>query len=200
MSDENGDQGNDDTGSGDDAPPAKTFTQADLDKHAGRRAAEAAKKAEKDLKDYLAAEKQKLDLAAMDDASRATAEADRIKSEALAIKAEAAAERLAAKVERKLLAAGVPETALTRATRMVSLDADASDDDIAAEVDAIKEAVPGLFTPSSTAPGTPPAPGAPAPAPAKPPTGGAATGTPKEIAAEMFRRRGLPTRSEKTAA
>jgi len=29
MSDENGDQGNDDTGSGDDAPPAKTFTQAD---------------------------------------------------------------------------------------------------------------------------------------------------------------------------
>jgi len=67
-------------------------------------------------------------------------------------------------------------------------------------LDGLKSRLPGLFTPSSTAPGTPPAPGAPAPAPAKPPTGGAATGTPKEIAAEMFRRRGLPTRSEKTAA
>lgn len=200
MSDENGDGTNDDTGSGDGAPPAKTFTQADLDKIAGRRAAEAAKKAEKDLKDYLVAEKQRLDLAAMDDASRATAEADRIKAEANAIKAEAAAERLAAKVERRLLAAGVPETALTRATRMVTLEADATDDDIVAEVEALKTEIPGLFTPPTTGSGEPPKPGAQPPAPAKPPTGGAPAGDPKEAAKALLRARGITPRSELNAA
>lgn len=200
MSDENGDGTNDDTSSGDGAPPAKTFTQADLDKIAGRRAAEAAKKAEKDLRDYLAAEKSKLDLAAMDDASRATAEADRIKAEANAIKAEASAERLAAKVERKLLAAGVPETALTRASRMVSLDADASDDDIVAEVEALKTEIPGLFTTPAPSNGEAPKPGAQPPAPAKPPTGGAPKGDPKEAAKALLRARGITPRSELNAA
>ena len=72
-------------------------------------------------------------------------------------KAEAASERLAAKVERKLVAAGVTDAALARAARMVNLAPDASDDDIAAEVDALKADIPGLFTPAAAG-GTPPAP------------------------------------------
>lgn len=187
-----------DPGKGDAGTDAgKTFTQADLDRLAGKRAAEAARKAKADIDAYLKSEKDAADLAAMDDVARAKAEADTARAEAASIRAEAAAERLAAKVERWLLAEGVAESALTRATRLLALAPDASDDDIAAEIDAVKADVPGLFTPATgTGKPNPPRPATGTPPP--PPKGGQPPADPTTEAHAELRRMGLEPR--KTAA
>lgn len=196
MADEN--QNDDTDGTTDDSGTdtgatgaGKTLTQADADKLAAKVRAEATRKAERDIKAYLAAEKEQHDLAAMDEVTRAKAEVTQARAEAAAVKAEAAAERQAAKVERRLLAAGVPDTALSRAVRTISLEADASDDDIVAEIEALKTEIPGLFTPTATGTAKPP----PATTP-PPPKGGPATGTPNDIAKQQLIRMGVKPRSE----
>lgn len=90
------------------------------------------------------------------EAQRALEAANQAKAEAEQARSEAAVERVAAKVERRLLAAGVPDTALARAARMVTVAPDADDDAIAAEIDTLKSEVPALFAPAGH---TPPPPG-----------------------------------------
>jgi hypothetical protein len=139
---ENGDGSGDSGGTQD-----RTLTQAEVDRIIAREKAAARRAAERDVQAYLEAEKAKADEAALSEAERAKAEAARERAEADRLKAEAAAERLTAKLERRLLAAGVPDAALTRVVRMVDLPADADDDTIAAEIDALKADAPALFTP-----------------------------------------------------
>jgi hypothetical protein len=184
------------------APPAPeaTLTQSQVDAIVAREKAQARKAADKAAAEAIAAAKAEADKAAMGEADRARAEAAEITAQAQAVLADANAQRLAAKVERKLLAAGVPETALTRASRMVSLEADATDDDIVAEVEALRTEIPGLFTTPAPSNGEAPKPGAQPPAPAKPPTGGAPSGDPKEAAKALLRARGITPRSELNAA
>jgi hypothetical protein len=116
-----------------DPPADKTFTQAEVDRMMGRTRSEATKAARTEIESFLASEKAKTDEATLGEAARA----------------DAARERFEAKVERKLGAAGVSDTAIARATRLVNLDPDASDDDIAAEIETLKTEVPGLFTSST---------------------------------------------------
>jgi hypothetical protein len=121
-----------------DPPADKTFTQAEVDRMMGRTRSEATKAARTEIESFLASEKAKTDEATLGEAERAKAEAERAKAEAETARADAARERFEAKVERKLGAAGVSDTAIARATRLVNLDPDASDDDIAAEIETLK--------------------------------------------------------------
>lgn len=186
---------------GDGGDAGKTFTQADLDRIAGQRANEARRKAEKDMKDFLAAQKAEADLAAMDDVARAKAEADTARAEAAAVRAEAAAERQAAKVERRLLSAGLEESSLARATRLLNLDSDASDDDIDADIAAVKTELPGLFTATGDGAGKPNPPKPPAGKVPTPPKGGQSDLDATAAAHAELRRMGLePQPRTKTAA
>lgn len=145
------DDGGSDDGGGDGAdkgPPEKQLSQSQVDAIVAREKASAARAAKREVEDYLASQKAESDKASMDEAARAKAEAEEAKADAQRIKFEAAQERLTAKVERKLSAAGVDERALAKATRLVDLEADASDDDIAAEVETLRNDMPGLFAKS----------------------------------------------------
>lgn len=189
------------TGTGDGGDAGKTFTQADLDRIAGQRANEARRKAEKDMKDFLAAQKAEADRAAMTEADRAKAEAAEIIAAAAADRAAAAAERQAAKVERRLLAAGLEESSLARATRLLNLDSDASDDDIDADIAAVKTELPGLFTATGDGAGKPNPPKPPAGKVPTPPKGGQSDLDATAAAHAELRRMGLePQPRTKTAA
>lgn len=150
--DDTGDD-DDDTGDDDDASKGKTFTQAQVDRIAGRARKEAERATKKTIDEFLASQKSAADKTTMDEAARTKAEADEAKQAADTARAEAARERFEAKVERKLATAGVgkgldddkAQSALTRAVRLVDLDPDATDADIAAEIDALKADMPGLF-------------------------------------------------------
>lgn len=185
----------------------KTFSQDDVTAAATRAAREAERKTrqrvEADLAEQLgcsvdeakaklaAAEKAEADKKSAADLALEAAET--AKAEAAAEKAAAAKERLAAKVERRLVAAGVGQgieddadgkksaAALARAVRMLDLTPDADDDAIAAEIDALRDEVPALFT-TSTGSGETPPPGVP---PAKPKKG-AGGKTPAERAKDRF--------------
>ncbi len=195
-----GDEGEegDDGDQGDDGDRPKTFTQAELDRIAGRARTEARKAAQTELAEQLgctvdeakailderrAAEDGKKSEAdkALDAARAAQAAADQAR-------AEAAAERLAAKVERKLTAAGVPEASLARAVRTLALDPDADDDAIAAEIEALQADVPALFTAANDGDDKPKPPPAPGGTGAKPPVN-QATKTALDAGAEMARKR-----------
>lgn len=204
-----GDEGEDDntgegegeggTGNGD---QPKTFTQAELDRTAGRARTEARKAAENALAEQLGvsvdeaktiiANAKAIEDGKKSDADKALDAARTAQAAADAARAEAAAERLAAKVERKLTAAGVPESALTRAVRTLALDPDADDDAITAEIEALQADVPALFaTSDDTGDGktkTPPPP-APGGTGARPPAGGQAAKTALEKGAERARQR-----------
>lgn len=197
-----GPEGEDDGGGGGDGgDPPKTFTQAELDKLAGRRAAEAKKAAAKEIADQLGvtvdqakkiiADAQAADDAKKTDTDRALEAAKAAQAEAEQARADAARERFAAKVERRLTAAGVPEAALARAARLITVDPDADDDALAADIDALKADLPALFQPAANDDSS--AGGKPKPPPstgAKPPAGGTGTKTAKDLAREELRRRG----------
>lgn len=175
---------------GDGGGDEKTFTQADLDRHAGRVRSEATKAAERKLAEDLGvpidqAKKLIADAKAAEDAAKTDAErlrdgAAAAKTQAEQDRAAAAAEKFAAKLERRLASAGVgagiedeaqAAAVMARALRVVNLAADASDDDITAEIDQLKADIPGLFgtqvpapacgqpatVPSGVTPGKPPA-------------------------------------------
>lgn len=178
-----------DTGASDEP----THTQAEVDKIVQRRLGEQKRKLEAEAQAAADKAKAEAERAAMDEADRIKAEAADAKAEADKARAEAAAERLTAKVERKLLAAGVPDSALARAVHLVQVDVDATDDDIAAEIEAVRADVPALFEPAKTDDGAkPPAGGTPPP----PPKGGQGQPTKNEQARELLRARGLTPRSE----
>lgn len=187
------------TGTGDGGDAGKTFTQADLDRIAGQRANEARRKAEKDMKDFLAAQKAEADRAAMTEADRAKAEAAEIIAAAAADRAAAAAERLAARVERHLLAADVPSTGVADVAELVKVAPDASDEDITEAIGALKDRLPGLFAPAATGGGKPNPPKPPAGKVPNPPKGGQGDLDPTAAAHAELRRMGLEPRT-KTAA
>lgn len=161
-----------------DAP--KTFTQEDVDRLVGGARVEAKRVAANELAAELGCtvEEAKAKIAtasAAEDAAKTEAQRDREAAAADKARADedrraAALERFAAKVERRLTAAGVDDKALARASRLVTLDPDADDDAITAEIEALKTDVPGLFT-TTEAPAKP-APGTPAPKPPAAPAGG----------------------------
>lgn len=152
-------------------PPATTpddgkqFTQADLDKHAGRRAAEAKRAAAKELADELGCTveeaKQKLatlaeaEEAKKDELTKAQEAAAAAKADAEAARAEAARIQREQMIDRKLVAAGVGsghpadkrESVLTRARAALQLAADADAEAIDAEIQATVELIPGLIAP-----------------------------------------------------
>lgn len=196
AADDQGSDGSDDDG----GPPPRTFSQVDLDRAAGRARDEGRRSVANDVAADLgctvdeaktildqvreAGEAQKTE------AQRAREAADTARADADAEKAAAAADRLAVKVERRLLAAGVPDTALTRATRMVTVPADADDTAIAAEIDALKTEIPALFTTPGTT--SPPPPGV---TPPRQPTGtGGTRKTMADLGQETLRKAGIRPR------
>lgn len=157
------DDGGGGTGDGTPPPAAVQFSeeqQAAIDRIVQGRVAQAQRtarqSAEQEIKDYLEAqaeEARRNELNEIDRLKAEKAEADARAAQALA---DAAKERFDAKVERKLTAAKVDEKALTRATRLITLGPDATDEELDAEIEALKTDVPGLF---STGEATPPPPG-----------------------------------------
>lgn len=204
------------TGGGGDEP---RFTQADMDRVAGRARADGRSTAVAEFTEQLGGKtpaeakaaleaKAEADNAALTDAERARNEAAADRAAAANEKAAAAAERLAVKVERKLIAAGVgtvtgedPDgkkaeaaaAALARAVRLVTLAPDADDTAIDTEIAAVKADVPALFTPTGA--GSPPPAGSNPPPPPPPPgsTGGG-TKTMAERGQEALRKAGIKPR------
>ena len=194
------------------------FTQADLDRVAGRARSEGRSTALAEVTEKLGGlsiddakaaidAKAEADNAALSDAERARNEAAADRDAAAREKAEAAKERLATKVERKLIAAGVGQgitddadgskaaAAIARATRLIQLDPEADEAAIEAEIAAVKADVPALFA-APTGSGTPPPPGSkpPPPPPPPPPPGGGGTKTMAELGQETLRKAGIRAR------
>ncbi len=188
-----------------DADLPRTFTaaehQAELDRVAGRTRSEAKKQAEAAIAEQLgrpiAEVKALLDAAAKaEDATKSETQkaldaATAAQAAAETSKREAARDRLTAKIERKLAKAGVDEKAMTRAHRLVTVDLDADDDTIDAEIEALRDDMPALFAPAAdddpNKPKPPPPPagtGRP-----KPPAGGQAVTTALERGRELARTR-----------
>jgi hypothetical protein len=136
-------------------PDEKSFSQADVDKAASARAAEAKRKASSDLADQLGVsvdEAKKIIAAskASEDAQKTEAQkakeaADAARLEADADKAEAAAERMAARIERALLKSHVRDDCLDDSLALLKVDADASPEEITAAVTAFAERRPEFF-------------------------------------------------------
>jgi DNA-binding transcriptional MerR regulator len=176
------------------APPTppvgddKQFSQADLDRFAGRRAAEAKKAAAKELADQLGMtldeakalieNHRQAEEAKKDELTRAQEAAAQAKADADAARAEAARLAREQMIDRKLVAAGVGsghpaearEGLLTRARAALQLAADADAEAIDAEIAATLALVPGLVAPPASN-GQPPAPSG-VTGGAQPPAGG----------------------------
>lgn len=171
-------------GEGGEETKPKTLTQDEVNRIVSREKAAAERTAKKQFDEWLAGQKSEQDKTTMDEAQRAKADADEAKAEGERLKLEGKQERLAAKIERKLSAAGVDEKALERASRLVALDVDATDDDIAAEIETLKTDMPGLFgTVDDNGEHKPPS----GVTKTKPPAGGQGAKTALERGAEAYR-------------
>jgi len=200
MADENNDQ------SGDTKPPAtppvidppKTFSQDDVNRLMGERAAQAKTAAVKEIAEQLGVpvddaksiiEKHiKAEKAAMSEAEKAAADA-KTDREAAAMELTAARlERTSARVTNALSTAGVTdektrtEIAVLVAAKL-DMSQEATSEQVTAAVNAVKEAVPMLFTASTILPPS----GEPGKTATPPPPGGAA----QQTAAERGRSRAL---------
>jgi hypothetical protein len=189
-------------------PPATTqddgrkFTQAELDKLAGRRAAEAERAAAKKLAEKLGmsvddavqliADHKAAEDAKKDELTRAQEAAATAQRDAEAARAEAARLQRESLIERKLVAAGVGsghpadkrEAVLTRARAALVLAADADPEAIDAEIANTVELIPGLIAPQG--PATTPAPSG-VTSGATPPAGGQPAKTALERGRERAR-------------
>lgn len=139
----------------DDKGDEKMFTQADVDKAASARAAEAKRKATSDLaeslgvsvdeaKKIIAASKASED-AQKTEAQKAKEAADAARAEADTEKASAAAERMAARIERELFKNHVKDDCLGDSLALLKVDADASPEEIIAAVKTFSERRPEFF-------------------------------------------------------
>jgi hypothetical protein len=182
-------------------PSEKKFTQEDVDRHAGRRAAEAKRTAAKELAETLGmtveeATAKLAKLAEQEEAEKTEVEkaredAAQARREATDAKAQAAQESFETKLFRKLSAAGVgagleaeaAEKRMAMARRLLDLTVDASDEDIAEKIAEIKTDVPGLF---SVPDGKTPAPSG-VTSGAAPPAGGQATTSAIERGRQRYR-------------
>lgn len=141
------DQGDSDTGSS-----GRTFTQADVDKIAGRRASEGEKAAARKMLEELGV-KDVGEAKKVIEAARKAAEKDKTELERERTKAseattaaetarrEAAVAQAQLKIDRHLLAAGAEPQRLERLSKMVFVELDDDADD-----DAIKEAIESVKT------------------------------------------------------
>lgn len=185
-------------------PPASepTFTQADLDKHAGRRAAEAKRAAESAIAEQLGctvdeakaiiAAKQQADEAAKTDVQKAQDAQAAAEARATELEAQTVAQAFEGRVKDQLVLAGViaefdldkdddrkaAGKRIEMARRLLDLPIEATDEEIAAKVAEVRTDVPGLFgaAPAPAAGGVPPR----IPSgttPGKPPAGGQAAVT-----------------------
>lgn len=157
----------------------KTFTQADVDKAASARAAEAKRKATSDLAEQLGvsvdeakkiiAAHQSAEDAQKTEAQRAKEAADQAKAEADAAKAEAAAERQAARVERALIKDHVRDDCLEDSLSLLKVAPEATPEELTAAIEAFKERRPEFFDANGEDPKRTPPPGDPKgkPAPKK---------------------------------
>jgi hypothetical protein len=154
-------------GSGGGAPPAetpkadadkggeKTFTQADVDKAASARAAEAKRKATSDLAEQLGVsvdEAKKIiaaskasEEAQKTEAQRAKEAADQAKAEADEAKAEAARERQAARIERALIKDHIRDDCLEDSLALLNVAPEATPEELTAAIEAFKERRPEFF-------------------------------------------------------
>jgi hypothetical protein len=113
------------------------------------------------------AQKREEDTAKLSDAERRQREADNAAATAEAARREAAADRQAAKVERLLTRAGVGESSMNDAMRLVAVEPDADEATVTEAVEALKGRLPALF--ASNTPTAPPAPsGSPGGTPPRP--------------------------------
>lgn len=150
-----GDGGGGNEGGDGGGAPAKTFTQADLDRAAGARAAEAKRKAEKDIADALGvsveeakqiiADRRTADDQDKSDAQKAKDAADRAKAEADTAKADAQRERMSARIERALMREKVRDDRLDSSIKLLEVAPDATDEEVTAAVVAFKESTPEFF-------------------------------------------------------
>lgn len=181
-------------------PPARTFTQAEVDAMMGRTRSEARTAAANELATDLGVTVDEAkaiiaDRNAAEDANKTEAQRDReaaatAKAQADADRAEAARERRSIAAERALLAAGIvldtdPEkasAALARAVRMIDLDAESFN--AVEQANTLKADVPGLFTPTEGSGTRPSPPGGTRP---KPPAGGPTTKSAVERGADRWK-------------
>ena len=176
-----GEGGGDPGSGGEGGGETRTFTQEDVNRIATREKNQGRQAATQELAEELGVsldeaksiiqEARKKEESEKSEAQKAKDAADREKQEAETAKAEAARERYEARVERALLRAGIDgddESKLSRLSRMITVEVDASQEDINADVDQIKTDFPELFgakeeggggrkpPPSSDPGGTPP--------------------------------------------
>jgi hypothetical protein len=138
----------DDTVGGEPEPkPEASLTQAQFDKALQKRLADQAKAKDKEWGELLASAKSEADRAAMSEAEKLQAEAREAKEAADRLAAEVKAERLSFRFEQAMTQAGFTGN-VSRIRH--TLEADADTDDIAAEVEAIKNESPALFGGNAT--------------------------------------------------
>lgn len=131
-------------------PPAAGLSQADVDRAVAAAQRKATADTRKQFEEFLAAEKDKVDTAALDDVAKARKEAADAKAEAAKLMADAQTQLQAAKIQQLLIVEGVDAKAMRRAVAAVGpQDPAATDEDLAAAVAATKEDAPGLFAPAA---------------------------------------------------
>lgn len=156
--DEGDDETEGDEGS-DDKPPAKTFTQKDLDRHATKQQREGKRKAIRELMErfdfasveeaeaFIEAAREKADKSGDDDIKRQKRLEDR-ERKAEEREREATRKANTADIVSFLVSEGLSRAEARRAARLVEVDLDSDeldDDDIADAVDELKETMPRLF-------------------------------------------------------
>jgi hypothetical protein len=141
-------------------------TQEQLDKLAARARSEGKSTATKDVlaqlgvedieaaKAALTAHQERVD-AEKDEVQRAKDEAVTAKREAEEARAETAMTKLSTRKERLLLASGVEIKALDYISELVKVDPSATDEEIVAAVDQLKEDIPQMFAEPEGAPAAP---------------------------------------------
>lgn len=134
---------------------SRTFSQDELDRIVSREKDQAKRSVAKQLQEELGApidevktlldEARKRSDAEKTEAQREREAAAKAKADAEAERAEAARDRHALRLERNLLKAGVPDSALSRVARMVDVEVGADDDSLSDAITSLKEELPSLF-------------------------------------------------------
>lgn len=124
------------------------------------------------------------------DLERATSEATTEKQKREAAEATVAEVKLTTRIEKALIKAGQTVTAAERCRRLVDLGTDASDEDIAAEIESLKKETPALFSAPANDDDDGKPKGKPnVPPPGRPPAQNPPKGSPQEVARNLLHQR-----------
>ncbi len=161
---------------------AQGSAKKDLLKQLGIEDVDAAKTA---LDDY-----RKIQDQSKTDLDRVTTEATTEKQKREAAEATVAEVKLTTRIEKALIKAGQTVTAAERCRKLIDLTSDASEDDIKAEIEALKKDTPALFSaPEGEGEGKPPAGKPNVPPPGRPPAQPAPKNSPQEAARNLLHQR-----------